>query len=434
MNLAGRKAIFGIASRQSNSTPEKHRVNKTNLLFRFVFMEKVTHIYVYGDIINYQSSEADDYGFVSLTSVMNQFNKNPDCEEIVVHVHSCGGDVYEGFAIYDFLSNTGKKVTTIVEGLCASIATVIFLAGSVRQLTENSRFLIHNPWTFTDGNADELEAVAAALRLEQQKMLNFYVEKTAGDADALQLLMNEDKVIDADEALQLGFATEIIGTVSEVVASVRNVAHQKLIVFNLLKNNKIKMKVENKTKLKGLIAQTKTLLKAFAGVDDDANPVASSVELSDGEKLYFAEDTIAVGVAVFSDEAMTTPAPDGEYTDASEGVIVVTDNAVESITPKAEASAESDAEIIARLTTERDNALALAGENETLALALGESLQTLQAASNKFKTSFKPAARATDTNTSAASGKKKVVVEAKQGSLKEEMKAFKEARKEAAKK
>ncbi len=398
-------------------------------MLSFVVMEKVTHIYVYGDIINVQSTEVDDFGCVSLTSVMNQFNNNPNCEEVIVHIHSCGGDVYEGFAIHDFLVNTGKKVTTIVEGLCASIATVIFLAGSVRQLTENSRFLIHNPWVFTEGNADELETVAAALRKEQQKMLDFYVEKTGSDAQALQVLMNKDEVIDAQDALALKFATEVIETV-KAMAKVRNAAHQKIILNSLKTKNK-KMKVENKTKLKGFIAKTKSLLKEFAGMSDDGEEVnASSVELSDGEKLYFAEEALVVGIAVFSDEEMTTPAPDGEYTDAKEGIIVVTDGLVESIT-EVEAEAETDAQIIARLTTERDSALALASENETMALALGESLSELQAASSKFKTSFKPAARATDTNTPTAGASGKAKPKPTTGKLKDEVAAFKAARKEA---
>lgn len=191
------------------------------------------------------------------------------------------------------------------------------------------------------------------------------------------------------------------------------------------------MKVENKTKLKGFIAKTKSLLKEFAGMSDDGEEVnASSVELSDGEKLYFAEEALVVGIAVFSDEEMTTPAPDGEYTDAKEGIIVVTDGLVESIT-EVEAEAETDAQIIARLTTERDSALALASENETMALALGESLSELQAASSKFKTSFKPAARATDTNTPTAGASGKAKPKPTTGKLKDEVAAFKAARKEA---
>lgn len=388
-------------------------------------MEKVTHIYVYGDMINAQSTEVDDFGCVSLTSVMNQFNKNPNCDEVIVHIHSCGGDVYEGFAIHDFLVNTGKKVTTIVEGLCASIATVIFLAGSVRQLTENSRFLIHNPWVFTEGNADELETVAAALRKEQQKMLEFYVEKTDGDVNALQVLMNKDEVIDAEDALALGFATEVIETV-KAMAKVRNAAHAKIILNSLKIKNK-KMKVENKTKLKGLLLKAKSLLKEISG-SSDIEVNASSVELSDGESLYFAEEELAVGIAVFSDEEMTTPAPDGEYTDAEEGIIVVTDSLVESITPAASAE-ETDAEIIARLTSEVASANARADENETLALALGDSLEQLQAASSKFKSSFKPAARKETPNTPAAKPKGKQTPKAAEGSLKEQVAAFKAAKK-----
>lgn len=402
---------------------------------------KVTHIYVYGDIINFQGSDLseDEFsssGFVSLTTVKNQFNQNPDCEEIVVHIHSIGGDVFEGFAIHDFLISTGKKVTTLVEGLCASIATVIFLAGSSRLLTENSRFLIHNPWTFTEGSADELEEVAAALRKEQQRMLDFYVEKTGSKAEALQSLMNEDKVIDADSALTLGFATEILDAVKSMARSVN--AESRQLIFNSIKSKTTKMKIDKKTKLTGLVASSKALLNKLSAAltgEDEGAVEASSIELEGGDSLFCAEDELAVGVAVFSDAELTTPAPDNTYIASSGDTIVVAGGLVESITPKAEASAETDAQIIARLTSERDAAVALANDNEVLATGLGTQLETLQASATAFMTKYKPEARTTVTNTIKA---KKVVGSNAQSrtetdaSLKDEVAEFKAKRAEAA--
>ena len=90
---------------------------------------KVGDIFIYGDVYNQQSEQQNTaWGEVSLTSVKNQVkNLAADTDEYIVHIHSRGGDVYEGFAIHDYLRTLNKPVTTKIEGLCASIATIIAL-------------------------------------------------------------------------------------------------------------------------------------------------------------------------------------------------------------------------------------------------------------------------------------------------------------------
>lgn len=386
-------------------------------------MEKITHIYVYGDIVNIQASDpdySDNSGYVSLTTVKNQFNQNPDCEEIVVHIHSYGGDVFEGFAIHDFLVGTGKKITTLVEGLCASIATVIFLAGEVRQLAENSRFLIHNPWIFTEGSADELEDVVAALRVEQKKLLDFYVKKTGGNAEELQTLMDKDDLIDAETAARLNFATVVIDTVKAAASLNISAAHKK-IIFNSLKS-KIKMKKTKKTKLEAMIASAKTLLGQIAGMkpNEEGNIQAASVELNDGTELYCEEESFAEGVAVFVDEELTEVAPDGTYTADNGDTIVVASGSVESITPADDS--ETPEATIARLTNELAAANARADENEVLATGLGESLESLQASTRTIMSNYKPEKRAATPNKPAASAGKKAKQDAAPKTLREQMK------------
>lgn len=390
---------------------------------------KVTHIYIYGDIVNFQVEDDEMFGCVSLTSVKSQFEKGQDAEELVVHINSCGGDVLEGFAIHDYLVNTGKKVTTIVEGLCASIATVIFLAGSSRLLTENSRFLIHNPWTFAEGNADELAAISEQLRVEQQKMLDFYVKKTGGDAVLLQGLMDEDVLIDADEAVELNFATEIQETV-EALARVRNSQHQTLI-FNSIKV-KSNMKVEQKTKIKATTAKSSTLLgKLKALITGEETVNASSVTLEDDSELFFSGDSLAVGDAVFTDAEMTTPAPDADYKQKDGATIKVVGGLVDSITEAAAAAAETDAEIIARLTSELGAANARANENEQLAVQASASLEALTGEVDQILASgYKPKARVN--NNVTLTGKKVVAKkegdEAEKGELKDAVAEFKAKR------
>jgi len=173
-------------------------------------MEKELHIQAYGDVDNAQFSGVSEYGIISLKSIADQIASNPEAEEIIVHIHSRGGDVDEGFAIHDLLQNSGKKITTIIEGLCASIATVIALAGSTRKMTANSSFFIHNPWTFGMGNADELERTSELTRIEEDKLIDFYQKKTSGDREKISNMMKQETKMTPEEAKSLGFITEVL--------------------------------------------------------------------------------------------------------------------------------------------------------------------------------------------------------------------------------
>ena len=174
------------------------------------------HIYLYGDIYSEDSEFAESYGIVSMSTIQRQLAAIQG-DEITVHIRSNGGSVIEGFGIYDILKTSGKKITTIAEGMCASIATVIFLAGDERKITENCEFLIHMPWGLAIGTADDLENAADEIREAEDKIIDFYVAKTGADREILVSYMEKDKVIDAKQAKNLGFATEIVQTVSNEI-------------------------------------------------------------------------------------------------------------------------------------------------------------------------------------------------------------------------
>ena len=104
-------------------------------------------------------------------------------DNIELLLHCDGGEVNEGWAIVDKLRSTGKKITATIEGNCASMATVVLLAASERRAYPHASLLIHKPYypeyTLADAyRADDLESLAASLRDDEQKMLDFYVERT----------------------------------------------------------------------------------------------------------------------------------------------------------------------------------------------------------------------------------------------------------------
>ena len=181
---------------------------------------KEGHIFIQGIISPWQDKGAEEWGEVNIKNVTQQIQDNIDAEKLIVHIHSPGGDVDEGFGIHDILVAHGKdksiEIETRIEGLCASIATVIALAGSVRKCTENSDGMIHNPWMDTVGDADELQKSADQLKAIEKKMLDFYVAKTGGNREAISAMMKEETWLSAQQLKDLGFVTDIITTIKAV--------------------------------------------------------------------------------------------------------------------------------------------------------------------------------------------------------------------------
>ena len=173
---------------------------------------------IYGDI-----GEGDQFAVmmgmdstsISAKDVRKFLDEHKSADEIVVRINSRGGDVQEGWAIHDLLVNSGKKIKTIGEGKIYSIATIIFLAGDEREMMKNADGLIHNPYipeyTLAGAyEANDLIKIAESLKQEEEKILNFYVERTGTDASVLAEYMKEDTKLSADDMLKLGFATKVV--------------------------------------------------------------------------------------------------------------------------------------------------------------------------------------------------------------------------------
>lgn len=161
-------------------------------------------------------------GGVSFTDVASFCEAIPqDDKSIDVLIHCDGGDVLEGWGIYDRLRATGKEITTTVEGSAASMATVIMMAAPKerRKAYANAQILVHNPWldpTYIglSATADDLSKAAEELKVQQDRILDLYVERCGCDREEMAALMAEDKWIGTDEALRLGLIGEIIQPIS----------------------------------------------------------------------------------------------------------------------------------------------------------------------------------------------------------------------------
>ena len=280
---------------------------------------KVAHFYCYGPI-NRTSG-------ISALKVANFIASLPsDCEEIQVHINSRGGHLHEGYSIHDLLQASGKKIVTIAEGLVASVATVIFGAGSERLITPNSQLMTHLPLIVMGGEdtqeevfrSDDLIDLGSEMKMEEDRMIKFYASKTGLSIEQVTPLVSKDTYMSADEAIKLGFATKIAEPLKAVA------------YLNPTNKNDIMSKDK---KFAELIADAYKVLKGEATIVPVAPIVASSAKTSDGASMYF-EGTLAEGTKVYSDEAMTMPTMDGSYEMEDGSTVVVTSGSVSSIAAK----------------------------------------------------------------------------------------------------
>jgi len=251
----------------------------------------------------------------------DQIDNLGNVDALDVYINSGGGYTVDGYAIQDRLASLPYPVNTIANGMVASIATVIFQApktqnkGGKRLLYKNSEPFIHNPHWQPDENSNPIESKDARdlydnLVKEETKLNNFYSTVTNIESEKIQAIMNDAKTLTPQQFIDLGFADEIIGTDIQAFTKYRLVAY--------INNNNKNSEMENK-ELKAEIGGIKGLLNKIS----KALFKNAYTETVDGMKIYFEGTMVMKDTPVFSDEAMSTPLPDGDYTLDSMVITVV---------------------------------------------------------------------------------------------------------------
>jgi len=158
-----------------------------------------------GEIILY-----GDIGFeVTAKSFSDEFKALGEVSALDVRINSFGGDVFDGVAIYNRIVQAGKPTTVYVDGIAASAASIIAMAGDEILMAESSFMMIHDAWALTMGNARELRDTADRLEAVSEQMGNIYAKKTGQDYEKVRQMMAEETEFNAAEALELGFASSI---------------------------------------------------------------------------------------------------------------------------------------------------------------------------------------------------------------------------------
>jgi len=146
---------------------------------------------------------------VSAKQFLDDLTALGDVDAITLRVNSPGGDVFDGVAIHNSLKNHKAKVTAHVDGIAASAASFIVMAADKIVMPANSFLLIHGASGMSWGNADDMRAVADDLDRIDKSLTSTYVARAGSTTAKVKALMKEDRLMDAAEAKDWGFADEV---------------------------------------------------------------------------------------------------------------------------------------------------------------------------------------------------------------------------------
>ena len=167
---------------------------------------------------NMTAAEGETSAEISIYDAIGSFDVNAkqfvdelkdiSAEVINLRINSPGGSVIDGNAMFNALQRHPAKVITHIDGLAASMASVIAMAGDEVHMADNALLMIHNPWTFSMGDADELRADADLLDKMSASILSSY-GRSQYEADEIKNLMDEETWFTAQEAFDAGFVDHI---------------------------------------------------------------------------------------------------------------------------------------------------------------------------------------------------------------------------------
>lgn len=143
------------------------------------------------------------------TALLNELAALGDLTTINVRINSPGGDVFEAWAMHNALARHPAQIITHVDGLCASAATFILLAGDEVRMADNAMMMIHEPWTIAGGNAEAFQKQADLLDTIAEQIVNLYARKTGAEPAAIREWMQAETWYTADQALAAGFIDAI---------------------------------------------------------------------------------------------------------------------------------------------------------------------------------------------------------------------------------
>lgn len=226
----------------------------------------MTKIDIKGDIVDNDTGEFFDY--FGMSSVypkkVQQAIENDEDEEIILDVASNGGDVFSASEIYTMLKSSGKNIVVNIQGLAASAASVISMAGNTVNISPTAQLMIHKASVIGAGNADDFEHEAKVLNGIDKSIASAYELKTGMKQEDLLQMMANETWLNAKEAVDKGFADNIMFSNDEeeeivVTNSISHLPSKQAI--NKFKNLIAKEKIRNEKQTVSLREQKLAILR-----------------------------------------------------------------------------------------------------------------------------------------------------------------------------
>lgn len=226
--------------------------------------EKTMKLKIYDYVGKYESIN---------TNYIEKELKEAKDKPLDIHINSYGGEVFEGFAIYNMLKQYKGVKTVYVDGIAASIASVIAMAGDRVVMSEASMFMIHNASGGAMGTYKELQEVAEALLKINGVIQDIYLNRVNIDKDKLIELMDNESYLTAKESLEYGFCDEILED-EQSQAEEENIEN-KATTINLLMNQ-LDQRIATLNELKSLQEISNEFNKDVTS-NEDENIVSEAV-------------------------------------------------------------------------------------------------------------------------------------------------------------
>jgi len=266
-------------------------MNKRGLVYAMEKTENVTKLYLYDTVtkygkFNWETWQYDD-SETSAKAFRDQLDEIPDGTEIHLHINSMGGEVGEGVTIYNLLrqkSQAGSKIVGFVDGTAYSVAADIAMAADELHMGLGTSMLLHYPWMYAAGNADQLREYADQLDALGEASVQLYMKRAKDlTEDDMREMMRKETMLDPESCLKYGFcdivddykpeepddkidpdrtAQQLQRMKEELQEAIEQAHQEKMRAERLLMQQKLTdMKPEEKPQEKGTVAEV--LMKAL---------------------------------------------------------------------------------------------------------------------------------------------------------------------------
>ena len=208
--------------------------------------DKSAEVYIYGDIVSDKWSDTD----ITAASFNESLKELGEVDTLNIYINSYGGSVFQGQAIYSILKRHSAHKNIYIDGIAASIASLIAMAGDTIYMPENAMMMVHRPWGVVIGNAQDMRKEADALDRILSAMIPAYMAKVGQKTDEFTLLelVDAETWLTAEDAFKYGFADEITKEQAVAASASREIIDR---YTNMPETAKALLKKEAKSKEPG---------------------------------------------------------------------------------------------------------------------------------------------------------------------------------------